>query len=117
MGLAICRRIVERCGGTITATGVPGRGSTFTVLLPLEPAGRTATGGNPMSEPRHRVTILVAEDDPDDRLLIEQAFAGGRRPAAWSSWATAWSSWIACTAGAISRIARAFPSPASCSWT
>ena len=27
-----------------------------------------------MSEPRHRVTILVAEDDPDDRLLIEQAF-------------------------------------------
>jgi len=38
MGLAICRRIVEHCGGTITATGVPGRGSTFTVLLPLEPA-------------------------------------------------------------------------------
>jgi len=28
-----------------------------------------------MSEPRHHVTILVAEDDPDDRLLIEQAFA------------------------------------------
>ena len=27
-----------------------------------------------MSDPRHRVTILVAEDDPDDRLLIEQAF-------------------------------------------
>ena len=27
-----------------------------------------------MNEPRRRVTILVAEDDPDDRVLIEQAF-------------------------------------------
>ena len=36
MGLAICRRIVERHGGTITATSAPGRGSTFIVKLPRE---------------------------------------------------------------------------------
>jgi PAS domain S-box-containing protein len=35
MGLAIVRRIVERHGGSVTATSEPGRGSTFTVTLPL----------------------------------------------------------------------------------
>ncbi len=35
VGLAICRRIVERHGGTITAQSTPGRGSTFEVVLPV----------------------------------------------------------------------------------
>ena len=34
VGLAICRRIVERHGGTITAQSTPGRGSTFEIVLP-----------------------------------------------------------------------------------
>lgn len=41
MGLALCRRVVERHGGTIVATSTPGRGATFVVALP---AGKV-TGG------------------------------------------------------------------------
>ena len=43
LGLAIAHKIIEDHGGTIALRSVPGRGTTFTVLLPREPgyqAGR-----------------------------------------------------------------------------
>jgi signal transduction histidine kinase len=36
MGLAICRRIVERHGGDISVASTPGEGTCFTIELPLE---------------------------------------------------------------------------------
>jgi PAS domain S-box-containing protein len=36
MGLAICRRIVDRHNGTITADSRPGEGAVFTVTLPVK---------------------------------------------------------------------------------
>ncbi|MFP5213681.1 MAG: PocR ligand-binding domain-containing protein [Acidobacteriota bacterium] len=39
MGLAICKRIVERHGGSITANSMPGEGSAFIVTLPRTHGG------------------------------------------------------------------------------
>jgi signal transduction histidine kinase len=36
MGLAICRKIAERHGGSITAKSIPGEGANFIVTLPLK---------------------------------------------------------------------------------
>lgn len=37
VGLAICRKIVERHGGSITASSRVGEGTTFTVVIPIRP--------------------------------------------------------------------------------
>jgi signal transduction histidine kinase len=37
IGLALCRKIAERHGGTVTAEAEPGVGATFTVTLPVHP--------------------------------------------------------------------------------
>lgn len=39
IGLAVCQRIVEHYGGAISLQSVPGKGSTFTVTLPVEGEG------------------------------------------------------------------------------
>ncbi|MCZ8530517.1 sensor histidine kinase [Alteromonas sp. PRIM-21] len=47
IGLAVCRRIVERHNGQITATSAQGHGATFTIIVPVdsEPFGSNNNNG------------------------------------------------------------------------
>jgi signal transduction histidine kinase len=40
VGLAVCRRIADRHGGTIAAKSQPGHGATFTVTLPVKQSSK-----------------------------------------------------------------------------
>ena len=41
VGLAICKKIVERHGGQITARSAPGQGAAFTVTVPAKQQTKT----------------------------------------------------------------------------
>ncbi len=67
IGLAICQRIVSDLDGEIRVTSAPGRGSTFTVDLPvLSVPERPAAVVKPAvaAPPARRARILVVDDEP-----------------------------------------------------
>jgi CheY-like chemotaxis protein len=65
VGLALCRRLVETMRGAIRVDSVEGKGSTFTVTLPL---GAQTEWAAPKSPPR--ATVLYIEDNPANVLLM-----------------------------------------------
>lgn len=74
LGLALVKRIVEMMQGSITLDSKPGRGSTFSCVLPLE----TPLEDRPLPQPdepddsspkaQTSLRILLAEDDEMNRL-------------------------------------------------
>jgi signal transduction histidine kinase len=53
LGLALCRRILEHHGGTISAVGRPGEGATFFIRLPVG-LEEHASAGAPLNPNLHR---------------------------------------------------------------
>jgi PAS domain S-box-containing protein len=72
LGLSTCAELVQACGGTISATSSPGRGSTFRVQLPAIDA-TPSTAARRVTLDARRITdreVLVVEPDPSVRAVL-----------------------------------------------
>jgi CheY-like chemotaxis protein len=70
LGLVFVKRLARAMGGDLSVIGAPGRGSTFTLSVVVEPlAGRAAAATGASAAPRN-LRILCAEDNPYGRVVM-----------------------------------------------
>jgi CheY-like chemotaxis protein len=80
IGLAICGKLTNLMGGAIEALSEIGRGSTFTLVLPLERVKgaaepKAAEGRSAETEPLAQLRVLAAEDNATNQLVLKTLLA------------------------------------------
>lgn len=73
LGLTIVKKLVSSMEGKIVVNSVPGRGSTFTVFLPLKAAPapiRKTSSRSDMTLPQ--LSIVVADDNAVNRMVLSK---------------------------------------------
>lgn len=74
LGLASARAIIQKCGGEITIESTLGRGSTFTIFLPLAVAGEVSVSPPQAgtTAPKGSATVLLVEDEDMVRAVAQR---------------------------------------------
>ncbi len=75
LGLATVYGVVKQSGGDVVVESEPGKGATFTVVLPSQDSPRRTRGasGTHRALPRGTETVLVVEDEEAVRRIVKIA--------------------------------------------
>ncbi|MGZ3402280.1 MAG: ATP-binding protein [Phenylobacterium sp.] len=76
LGLAICRQLAQAMGGDVGVCSLPGRGSQFSVDLPMIPSRTEASPAAVEFVPDHGpLRVLAAEDNPVNQMVLKALLA------------------------------------------